>query len=256
MGVIHGMANWRYHEQNGISSTAVKTVYKKSLAHWKGERRKSSAAFNLGNAVHALLLEEDKDLVVKGPKTKASKAFKELEETLSDDQVLLTEVEYNVAHRMARSALENKDCADMLRHKERANEVSIFVKCPRTGLELKTRPDLMISSEGSVVDVKTTIDASPRGFSKEVFKYSYDLQASFYLYVCQLGGFDVKEFSFIAIEKSAPYVAHTHVVGPELMANATERMHHTLDIIANAEKEENFNTGWGSYTLLELPKWL
>lgn len=256
MGVILGMANTVYHEQNGISSTAVKTVYKKSLAHWKGERRKHSAAFNLGNAVHALLLEEDKDLVIKGPKTKASKAFKELEETLTDDQVLLTEVEYNVAHCMARSALSNKDCADMLRHKDRVNEASIFVKCPRTGLELKTRPDLMLDSQGSVADVKTTIDSSPNGFKSEVFKYSYDIQAAFYLYVCQLGGFDVKEFSFIAVEKSAPYVAHIHVVGPELMANATERMHRTLDTIAHAESENNFNTGWGSYTMLELPKWL
>ena len=75
MGVIKDMSNERYHSMNGISSSTVKTVYKKSLAHWKGQKHKNSTAFNLGTAVHALLLEENRDLVVKGPKTKTSKAF-------------------------------------------------------------------------------------------------------------------------------------------------------------------------------------
>ena len=73
MGVIKDMSNERYHSMSGIGSSTVKTVYKKSLAHWKGQKYKSSTAFNLGKAVNDLLLEEDKDLVVKGPKTKTSK---------------------------------------------------------------------------------------------------------------------------------------------------------------------------------------
>ena len=144
---------------NGISSSTVKTVYKKSLAHWKGQKNKNSTAFNLGTAVHALLLEEHRDLVVKGPKTKTSKAFKKLEESLTEDQVLLNEVEYHMAHRMAKSALDHSECGKVLRHKDRMTEVSIFVKCERTGLELKTRPDLMITADGAVYDVKTTLDA-------------------------------------------------------------------------------------------------
>ena len=71
-----------------------------------------------------------------------------------------------------------------------------------------------------------------------------------------MAGIDIKEFSFIACEKSAPYVSHLHVIGPELLASATERMHRTLAIIANANKQEDFGTNWGDYTILELPKWL
>ena len=254
MGLVKNMSNKRYHSMSGISSTSVKTVYKKSLAHWKGEKRKTSAAFNLGSAVHALLLEEDRDLVVKGPKTKTSKAFKELEENLEEDQVLLNEVEYHMAHRMAKSALENSECKKALRHKDRMNEVSIFEKCERTRQGVKTRLDLLV--EDTIYDVKTTIDASPVGFSKECFKYAYDIQAAFYKYVAELSGIEVKEFCFIAIEKSSPYVAHMHVVSPELMESATERMHSTLDTIAFADHEEVYGTGWGSYTFIELPRWL
>jgi hypothetical protein len=66
----------------------------------------------------------------------------------------------------------------------------------------------------------------------------------------------VKEFSFITCEKSSPYVAHMHVVTPELMESATQRMHDTIDQIAFADQSLEYGTGWGSYTFIELPKWL
>lgn len=256
MGLVTGMSNEVYHAQAGISSTAVKTVYKKSLAHWKGEKRTNSTAFAVGSAVHANLLEVSRGLVIKGPKTRRSKIFTEMESNLQEDQILLTEVEYHVANRIAKGALDNPTCNDILQHPERQNEVSIFSECERTGLKLKTRPDCMILSNKSVYDVKTTIDASPSGFARECQKYGYDLQGAFYLYACQMAKLDVNEFSFIACEKSAPYVSHLHVIGPELMASATDRMHNTLAIIANATEQEDFGTSWGDYSILELPKWL
>ena len=255
MGIIEGMYNEVYHETAGISSSAVKAVYKKSLAHWKGEKRSQTAAFTMGTAIHSLLLEEDRDLVVKGPKTKASAAFKTMKEDLLEDQVLLTEVEYNVAHRVAKGALDNPTCKAALRHKDRRNEVSIFAKDPRSGLVLKTRPDLMIESEQTVYDVKSTQDASPQGFASECSKYAYFIQGAFYVYVCKLAGLDIKEFNFIACEKTAPYVSHMHVLGPEAMEWATEHMHKTLAVMALANVKEEFGTGWGDYSILEKPRW-
>lgn len=255
MGIIEGMSNEVYHETAGISSSAVKAVYKKSLAHWKGEKRSQTAAFTMGTAIHSLLLEEDRDLVIKGPKTKASAAFKTMKEDLLEDQVLLTEVEYNVAHRVAKGALDNPTCKAALRHKDRRNEVSIFAKDPRSGLVLKTRPDLMIESEQTVYDVKSTQDASPQGFASECSKYAYFIQGAFYVYVCKLAGLDIKEFNFIACEKTAPYVSHMHVLGPEAMEWATEHMHKTLAVMALANVKEEFGTGWGDYSILEKPRW-
>lgn len=255
MGIIENMSNEEYHSQGGISSSAVKSVFKKSLAHWKGEKRRQTTAFSMGSAVHALLLEEDRDLVIKGPKTRRSKGFEELENSAGADQVVLTEVEYHVANRMAKETLNNKICKDALRHKDRKNEVSIFTECERTGLVIKTRPDLYIESEGTVYDVKTTQDASPTGFAKECWKYSYDIQAAFYIYTCKLAGLNVNQFKFIAVEKSAPYASHMHVVSPELLENATESMHRILAIIKDATDKEDFSTGWGDYSILELPKW-
>ena len=76
------------------------------------------------------------------------------------------------------------------------------------------------------------------------------------MYVCQLAGLDVKEFSFLAVEKSAPYVSHMHVVGPELLESATIRMKQVLRTIAEANSKEEYGTGWGDYTILGKPSWL
>ena len=85
MPVITNMSNEVYHATAGISSSAVKAVYKKSLAHWKGEKiNPNNPNFAMGTAVHALLLEPERNLVVKGPKTKTSVAFKEMKESLTD----------------------------------------------------------------------------------------------------------------------------------------------------------------------------
>lgn len=257
MGIITDMTNEEYHATAGISSSAVKSVYKKSLAHWRGEKRKQTAAFTMGTAVHSFLLEEDKpDLVVKGPKTKSSKAFKDLADTLNPEQLLLTEVEYYTAKAISKGALANTHMKALLRHKDRENEVSVFVECENTGLMLKTRPDLMIQSQQGLYDVKTTQDASPSGFQKECNLYGYDIQAAFYLYTCKLAKLDVEEFTFLAVEKTAPYISHIHVVGPELLDSAMSRMLATLEIISRANKDEVYDTGWGEYNILSLPKWL
>jgi len=250
------MSNEQYHSIDGISSSAVKAVYKKSLAHWKGQKIVQSAAFAMGNAVHANLLEKDKNLVIKGPKTKASAEFKAMKEKLTKDQVLLTEVEFNVANCITRGAWSNPVCSKALNHPDRINEISIMAQDPISGLLLKTRPDLMIESENTVYDVKTTQDASPKGFMSECVKYGYFLQGAHYVYTCQLAGYDITEFNFIACEKQAPYISHLHVMGPEVMKWAMTELHKTLAVIARAEEEVNYGTGWGDYTILEKPKWL
>ena len=251
------MSNEEYHLKDGISSSAVKSVYKKSLAHWKGEKRNANnAAFAMGNAVHANLLEHSRNLVVKGPKTKTSIAFRNMKESLNPDQILLTEVEYNVANCITKGALSNPICAAALNHSDRLNEISIFARDPISGLTLKTRPDLLIETESTVYDVKTTQDASPKGFLKECIKYGYFLQGAHYVYTCRLAGFNVTEFNFIACEKSSPYVSHMHVMGPEIMDWAFDKMHKTLAIIAQAKDSVDYSTGWGDYTVIEKPAWL
>ena len=252
-GIVYDMSNEEYHKRVGYSSSAIKTVCKQSLAHYMAQKPLGdSPAFALGSAVHATLLEPDRDLVIKGPKTRASKMFKDLYNNRTDDEVVLTEVEYYVHRKMCHSALDNTTCSKILKDKRRVTESSIFVVDKNTGLNLKTRPDLYIPDTGEVFDIKTTVDASPKGFAEQVKKYAYHIQAAFYVYTCKMAGLKAKEFSFIAIEKTAPYMAHLHVVSPELMIEATKKVKETLALIAEANKSGDYGTGWGDYSTLKV----
>ena len=54
------MSNAEYHATDAISSSDVKMVYGKSLAHWKAKVYKSSTVFDVGTAVHSMVLEDGK----------------------------------------------------------------------------------------------------------------------------------------------------------------------------------------------------
>ena len=75
--IRHDMTNEAYHAHPAISSSDVKTVFNKSLAHWQLSQRRESAAFDLGSAVHALVLEPEKDLVRCGPADRRGTAWKD-----------------------------------------------------------------------------------------------------------------------------------------------------------------------------------
>ena len=64
--IEYNLPDYDYHDKEifpHISSSDVKTVLSKSLLHWAGQERKESIAFDIGKAVHALILEPEKDLV-------------------------------------------------------------------------------------------------------------------------------------------------------------------------------------------------
>jgi len=69
---------------------------------------------------------------------------------------------------------------------------------------------------------------------------------------CKRAGIKAKKFSFIAVEKTAPYMAHLHVVSPELMIQATKKVKETLALIAEANKSGDYGTGWGDYSTLKV----
>jgi len=58
---------------------------------------------------------------------------------------------------------------------------------------------------GIVLDLKTTIDASPKGFAKSVRQYGYLFQSAWYMTALRAMGERPKQFVFLVVEKSEPY---------------------------------------------------
>ena len=129
--MIMGMLNEQYHAEAGISSTAVKTVANSTLAHWKGGVRESKTAFDLGTAVHSLVLEPHLDYVVCGPDDRRGADWKAKHRAATmNGQLLLTSGDFEQARAMAAAVLEIENVRLMLENKSTVIEASFFADDP------------------------------------------------------------------------------------------------------------------------------
>ena len=264
--IDYEMSDDVYHDKKKhphISSSDVKTVYSKSLMHWAGQEYKESPVLEMGKAVHSLILEYEKEGVMRGPARRGTNAWKEAKE-LAEKQgkIILTEKDYDTALEIAESALFN---SDFLRSKVSAknfiSEASIFTRCKKTGMLIKCRPDGLLvpksnKGKGEIIDIKTTQDASPEGFERELRKYNYDLQIAFYLHTMRCANLPCSEMYLVAIEKTPPYAVGVHVLSEIYIKHAEKRMFQTLECLKHAEEHQNFRTGWPEVNQVHLPHWM
>jgi len=219
--------------------------------------RETKTAWDLGTAVHSLVLEPHLNYVVCGPDDRRGADWKAKQRAATmNGQLLLTSGDYEQAQAMAQSVLANDNVRAFLENKSTVIEASFFADDPETGLRLKTRPDAFVRDRGLVIDIKTTLDASPRGFEREIRKYCYDMQAAFYLKALSLANQDADQFMFVAVEKKPPYAVSIHVLSDDYLQYAYDRVQHTLHVIKRAEAEQDYPTGWPSLNIVQLPTWL
>lgn len=80
-----------------------------------------------------------------------------------------------------------------------------------TGVRCKARPDRVVrrpdrSRYRSMVDLKSSDDASPVGFSKAVHKYGYHIQQAHYTEGAKACGIELDEYLIVVQEKTYPYL--------------------------------------------------
>jgi hypothetical protein len=250
------ISNEVYHSRPEISSSDVKAVAAKSLAHWKGKIWRDSSAFALGSAVHALVLEPEKNLVLRGPEDRRGNKWK-IDKLAADidGKILLTESDYDLAHAIAAPIITHEVVKGWIADPSFVAEASFFAEDYLTGVKIKCRPDGYLVGSGIVFDIKTTRDASPEGFPREIRNYNYDLQASFYLRCLQQAGYMATTFVFVAVEKEPPYAVGLHALTDGYLAVADARVTATLEKISRAEATSTFTTGWPLINHVDLPRW-
>lgn len=86
-------------------------------------------------------------------------------------------------------------------------QVSLEWEDELTGLTCKTRPDLTRKGKNTIIDIKTSVDASPSAFARDSAKHDYPLQAFMQVEgAIQSGYYDrVDHYYWLVCEKSAPY---------------------------------------------------
>lgn len=138
----------------------------------------------------------------------------------AEDKTLVPNDVYEIALEMKKAVLAHPVAKGMLNNS--ITEYSYFTYDEDTQLEIKCRPD--IESMGELIDLKTTQDASDKGFMYECLKWGYHIQAAYYLDIYnKVNGTDIEQFYFIAVEKKPPFAVNVHVIeGPEIQIGRME----------------------------------
>lgn len=182
-----------------------------------------SDAFDLGHAVHAEVLgvglpvvEIPADLLASNGavSTKAAKEF--VAEAREAGRVPLVADVIRQVRAMTQAVLDNA-AARAAFEAEGDVELSMWWADPESGVECRGRIDKAAATEGgiSLVDLKSTVDGSPRAFASSAAKYGYRFQGGAYSDGWEVITGDAPAgFLFVTVEKEAPYLVGTYSLSP------------------------------------------
>ena len=255
------MSEADYSAIDALRSSEVKTAARSTLAHLAHSRLKTQEdtdAFLVGRALHCAVLRPDDfaSEFVTAPKcdrrTKEGKAQYEAILAAAGSRGVLDEISSRMNDGMLASIRSHQSASaalDMCEIRERVYLGEIG------GIAAKCRVDALALDGSLLVDVKTTVSASPRSFARSCVDYGYALQFAFYRSILRQNGYSVDDCLIIAVEKTSPYLVACYRLPDEVLTRADEVVERTASRIAEATRTGVW-TGYSDGVIsLDLPPW-
>lgn len=269
-GIYRDLPIDRYHSDiaigPSISSSGLRVIDGQSPAHYwihspyNPERieQESNAAFDFGKAAHTLLMGEGKfkeSFMLKAYpdfRTNEAKAWRNAQ--IAAGKVIISEDDLanisGIAKSMERCPEIKAGLFDGL------VEHSIFWQDPKTGVWLKSRPDVIPSSDGVLVDLKTTTDASPRKVDKSILDYGYPSQGALAAWGMRAAaGIKIEHFVLVFVEKTPPWAVSIVEVDARWMDIGGKQIRRAIRIFAECMKTGDWPF-YGPPRTAYAPDWL
>lgn len=256
------------YSQSFIDYQRIDAVHKSTLvemerspAHYRwavDHPKEATESMALGKAFHTLVLEPElfkQQYYVAAEKVRrATKKWDELEVEAAGRTILKPD-EFSELNAMASAIAahpEARRCLDACK----LHETSLSWTDLSTGEKCKMRADALSLPDNVVIDLKTTVDASPLGFERAIIAYKYHWQAA--MYCDGLEAYAKKPFTFvfIAVESEAPWGVGVYILGAEMLENGRRGYKAALQKVAECKAKNS----WPCYSdiCLELsgPEWM
>jgi hypothetical protein len=154
---------------------------------------------------------------------------------------------------MANKIMTHKLTKNLLR--EGVRETTLYWHDDETGELCKSRPDF-ISSQGHIVDLKTSMDARENYFARDILKHSYHIQSSHYLNGARITNTARSDsFIFLVIEKTPPFEIAVYPCGASVLGVGDQWRSKAMRIYSRCRKTNK----WPGYNheakVIELPPW-
>jgi len=213
--------------------------------------REQTPAMQYGTLLHSLILDGKAAYHTKPEgmsfASKDGKAWRE--EHL--DLPIISQGESDSLQRTAGALLKHPLASTLFTNGK--SEVSLFGD-HWTGIGIKGRADWI--GGGRIVDIKTTMDASSKGFSKSISSFGYHRQAWLYLELAKQNGLKAEDFVFVAIEKGPVPLINVRRLAPQAIELGGVEVNSMLQDLAECQKSGI----WKDYSgadigEIDLPTW-
>tara|TARA_R110000737_G_scaffold351397_1_gene393544 strand:+ start:322 stop:1143 length:822 start_codon:yes stop_codon:yes gene_type:complete len=248
---IFDMPDKEYFATDGLSNSYLWRLISHTPAHAQIGMTPTDA-MDLGSAVHLAVLQPDlvEKQLIQGPKDWRGKKWTEAHDAAPDGAIVLVEKEYAQVMTMRDKVWSNSTIASILSGKDAQYEKAAFFE--HRGQQCKLKLDACV--DDVLIDLKTSIDASPRGFAQSVAKYGYHQQAASYRYGWTKAtvGFQ-KPFIFIVIEKTPPFAAAIYELDAPTLAEGWASWNAAIDQHLECVNNQHFPGYADEKVLLQIP---
>lgn len=261
--IDYSMSDATYHARPELSSTGARRLLDSParFRYWEDHPQPAKAAFDLGSAAHTKILGVGANtveypaefLTASGNLTTRRDMADEISEWMAEQRaaglIPISAGDASKVDAMAEAVLADPDAGQVL-ESIAGREVTIVTEFE--GVPMRARFDLYDGINAA--DLKTTRDASPRGFNRTVGSYGYQVQARWYKDAHEAEtGSPLESFKFIVVESAAPHLVGCYeldVMWDDVAAGMTQK--------ARALYRECTETGvWPGYgaATLTAPTW-
>lgn len=264
-GIHKGIPFAEYLGWEAVNASRLKLAGK-SLKHFDAYVQQDSDALALGRATHTALFDPDRFVleynVYEGRPdrpagTKIVRSGKHWDEFYEANaaKTILTIAQHAEALAM-RDAVRQDHVSGPIIWADGDAETSFLWIDPPSGLLCKGRADWM-NRRGTMFDLKTTRDATPRKFANTAVEYGYDLSAAFYFdgWLAATGEV-LQGFELICVEKAEPYDVVVVPLGDDVIGFGRRRYRKLLDAVAGGIKSGEWPGMAGGHKVpLRYPDW-
>lgn len=228
--ILLGYDEATYHKRPELSKTQLDQFLVSPLNYWYKSKREGAEPFpetssmRIGSMVHKILLEgqEAFDEAYAGPpkdgvkkptsaqlnaKKPSDKTLQQIEDwdryiASCEGKLEVKPDELAIALKCVESVKQHPEAVKLL---DAITDSEVTIVYPtHNGVMMRSRLDGV--TQRGIVDVKTTRDATAKGFKSSVYKYNYGLQEFVYSWAYyQAYGRMPEYFIFLCVETSAPY---------------------------------------------------
>lgn len=258
-GIYPGIEHEDYLAAPGVSVSLLKRFAVAPAKAKYGVKGDEKPHLQRGTLTHCAVLEPH-DLERRFTPTDldrtGTKAWAEAE-IAAGGRRLVKRAEWEIAARMRDAVLAHPVAAQLLAPGNALEtETSFWWTDTPTGTLCRGRADGVRHDYKALFDVKTTQDASGRGFADAVARYKYSWQAAHYLDgYGAAGGFQPAAFIFIAVESEAPHLVATYELDPSDLAAARGQVRAQLDRFAECVRTDTWPGYPDDLQTLTLPAW-